>query len=261
MIEFQKSLNQAYIKYSKTPFLITENQRYLYVDLKIIIKRYSEFFINMGFKKGDKIAVLTHNTEQSIFSIFALFNIGVIVVQISYRFPNDLVLKCMQNTGCSTLLIHKDYINNISNSNILNKDISLIELKDFAKRESLKNTIKTKENNWFFENKFNKDDFFSVIFTSGSSSSPKAVVHTWSNHYYSAIGSNKNIKYKKNDVWLLALPIYHVGGLSILFRAILNQGSVYLPTEQKKLEDKLVFYEKMFDEKIISLIYLLFQLN
>lgn len=60
-----------------------------------------------------------------------------------------------------------------------------------------------------------------IIFTSGSSGEPKAALHTFGNHVYSAWGSNAHIPLKRDDRWLLSLPLYHVGGLSILFRCFL----------------------------------------
>ena len=59
-----------------------------------------------------------------------------------------------------------------------------------------------------------------VVFTSGSSGAPKAVVHSAANHLYNAAGSAANIPLQAGDAWLVALPLHHVAGLSILFRTL-----------------------------------------
>ena len=59
-----------------------------------------------------------------------------------------------------------------------------------------------------------------VVFTSGSSGAAKAVVHSTANHLYSAAGSAANIPLAADDAWLVALPLSHVAGLSILFRTL-----------------------------------------
>jgi O-succinylbenzoic acid--CoA ligase len=70
-----------------------------------------------------------------------------------------------------------------------------------------------------------------IIFTSGSTGVPKAALHTFGNHYHSALGSNANIALRPGDRWLHSLPLYHVGGLSILFRCLLAGATVALPQQ------------------------------
>jgi O-succinylbenzoic acid--CoA ligase len=68
-----------------------------------------------------------------------------------------------------------------------------------------------------------------VVFTSGSTGTPKAALHTFGNHYFSAVGSNANIALAPGDRWLHSLPLYHVGGLSILFRCLISGAAIALP--------------------------------
>ena len=60
-----------------------------------------------------------------------------------------------------------------------------------------------------------------IIFTSGSSGPETAVVHSISNHFFSALGANEFMPLCSGDRWLLSLPLYHVGGLAIFFRILL----------------------------------------
>ena len=70
-----------------------------------------------------------------------------------------------------------------------------------------------------------------VLFTSGTSGAPKPVALTEANHEASAIASAWNLGVDPGDRWLCCLPLWHVGGLSILHRsaiygttAVLHEG-------------------------------------
>jgi o-succinylbenzoate---CoA ligase len=58
-----------------------------------------------------------------------------------------------------------------------------------------------------------------VIHTSGTSSAPKPIELTYGNLLWSALGSAVSLGLDKDERWLCALPLSHVGGLSILVRS------------------------------------------
>ncbi len=59
----------------------------------------------------------------------------------------------------------------------------------------------------------------SVIYTSGTTGRPKGAVLTHGNFLWSAVGSAANLGVEADDRWLACLPLFHVGGLSILLRS------------------------------------------
>ncbi|MBI3315011.1 MAG: o-succinylbenzoate--CoA ligase [Candidatus Omnitrophica bacterium] len=73
------------------------------------------------------------------------------------------------------------------------------------------------------------DQEVTVIATSGTSGTPKAAVHTWGNHFYSAQGSQEMIPLTASDRWLLSLPLYHVAGIAVVVRCFLAGASVVIP--------------------------------
>ena len=66
-----------------------------------------------------------------------------------------------------------------------------------------------------------------VMHTSGTSATPKEVPLTFGNLLWSALGSAVALGLDERERWLCALPLSHVGGLSILVRAaIYGTGAV-----------------------------------
>ncbi len=59
----------------------------------------------------------------------------------------------------------------------------------------------------------------SIVYTSGTTGSPRGVLLTNANHLASARGSCCRLGVGREDRWLCVLPLYHVGGFAILLRS------------------------------------------
>ncbi len=87
-----------------------------------------------------------------------------------------------------------------------------------------------------------------LFFTSGSIKS-KACLLTLRNFFYNALGSSENIPLESSNTWGLCLPLFHVGGFSIIVRAILAEASVVFLDNNKLIEQI-----KQFNASHISLV-------
>jgi len=67
-----------------------------------------------------------------------------------------------------------------------------------------------------------------VLFTSGTSGRAKGACLSWGNFLGSARGAAECLGAVVGERWLATLPLYHVGGLSILMRSVLFGGPVRL---------------------------------
>lgn len=67
-----------------------------------------------------------------------------------------------------------------------------------------------------------------VVHTSGTTSAPKRVELTYGNWLWSALGSAAALGHPRDERWLCALPLTHVGGLSILLRSAIAATTVLL---------------------------------
>src|SRR5206468_6118279 len=62
------------------------------------------------------------------------------------------------------------------------------------------------------------DDIWVTLHTSGTTAAPKAVELTYGNFRASAEAAQQNLPIGPDDRWLCVMPLFHVGGLSILTR-------------------------------------------
>lgn len=83
--------------------------------------------------------------------------------------------------------------------------------------------------------KFIREDDKISLTTSGSSAFPKIVSFSCENFFASYHISKDVLNYNSNDRWLLSLPIFHIGGFSILMRAIFSGAEVVIPQSKNSL--------------------------
>ncbi len=67
-----------------------------------------------------------------------------------------------------------------------------------------------------------------LVYTSGTTGSPKGALLSQRNLFWSAIGSAMHLGVVPEDRWLVCMPLFHVGGFSILLRSMLYGSAAIL---------------------------------
>lgn len=73
------------------------------------------------------------------------------------------------------------------------------------------------------------------LFTSGSTGRPKIAAFSLAQLIANAETALEALYFARGDRWLLSLPLYHVGGIGILLRAILGLGAIVLEKEEPSI--------------------------
>ena len=165
---------------------------------------------------GSRVALYVQRDERYVALLLALIRAGHVACPLSDRIPPRGVTPLLGKAACSALISDDEELLRTAGANLLRpkpEDL-LREGQQFAEPTDIPLGRPA-----------------TIIFTSGSTGVPKAALHTFGNHYHSALGSNANIALRPDDRWLHSLPLYHVGGLSILFRCLLAGATVALPQQ------------------------------
>jgi len=167
------------------------------------------------------VGVCLENNWGAVQSILNRLQEGVSVCMLSTRWPASYVDQSLEALGVrhvisdrkdlKTPTLHPDFL-----------EIKKINEHDLSKFSGQARTI---------------------IFTSGSSARPKAVVHSIQHHIYSAQRVVEELKLGHQDRWLLSLPLWHVSGFSIVFRCFITGAQLVIPDSQLPLPELLSDYE------------------
>ncbi len=74
---------------------------------------------------------------------------------------------------------------------------------------------------WALRHPETADAPLALVYTSGTTGRPKGVLLSHENFFWSAVGSAAHLGVSPGDRWLVCLPLFHVGGMSILLRSAL----------------------------------------
>jgi O-succinylbenzoic acid--CoA ligase len=171
-----------------------------------------------GLEPGSRVALHLPKDERYVALVLALIRAGHVACPISDRLPPRGVTPLLERAACSALISEDEKLLQAAGADLLRPwpETLLEEVPQGTSHRSESIDIPLERP-------------ATIIFTSGSTGVPKAALHTFGNHYHSALGSNANITLQPGDRWLHSLPLYHVGGLSILFRCLLEGATVALP--------------------------------
>lgn len=180
----------------------------------------AQWLIMLGTKSGDRIGVLSQNSLDYAIGVYAISRIGASMVSLNLRLTEKDWKQQLALSRCRMILCDK---NHYERAKSLELPVHILE----DGPQTSVNSKAEKVERLISENII-LDNEASVIFTSGSKGIPKGVILTSGNYYYNALASNLNLGLAAGDCWLLSLPLYHVGGLSILHRCALAGASVYV---------------------------------
>ena len=169
----------------------------------------SKILRNIGVHQNDKIGILLDDSIESIISVFSCFQIGAIPVLLPSNHTENEIAKMVNVTNPSLILICWGLADKTENV-----DIPIFPIEELSQGyggcgpSDLNHTKSL-------------DDIALVLFTSGTTGTPKAVQLSERNIIESASNWHEQLQFNSNDVYLHCLPIHHIGGISIFFRAII----------------------------------------
>ncbi len=227
MAVIQCMMHQAGRISRNRPALIAEDIRIQYGELDLMVSATAALLRTAGIGKGERVAVYMESGWAYATLTFALMRVGAIVCPLSTRLPLQGVKEQLASIDCTTLIARVSDSSREALSDILCLDPDGLVSRQLSSGQA--------------DDSFDMplDQPASIVFTSGSGGRPKAVLQTYGNHYYSAYGASLNVRLRSDDCWLLSLPLYHVGGLGILFRCVQTGAAVALMTPSDSLDQAL----------------------
>ncbi len=191
-----------------TPALIINAHTWTYAELDELVEQTAVFLHNNNIRPDDHVAALLPNGLEYVCLVHALARLGAVLVPLNGRLTPIELQWQIDHIGCKAVV-------RMDNGELII---------DNEEHSSLHAPFS------IFNFQFSINNVQAVVFTSGTSGKPKGAMITFANHFWSATASAYRLGVSPDDRWLSVLPLYHVGGLAVLFRSCLYGTAVILHT-------------------------------
>ena len=194
--------------------LIIQEKQWTYAELNRAVTEYAALLHSLGVQRGQHIGILMPNSFQYVCTIHALMRLGAVMVPLNVRLTDDELLYQLDHSGCQLVLsagISEERADALSVDGR-----SVIAIGDAGTEQADDHSLRA-----FEQGRIDLAADFAIVYTSGTSGKPKGVVLTFASIFHSANASAYRIGTMPDDRWLCVMPLYHVGGLSIIVRAAL----------------------------------------
>ena len=159
-----------------------------------------------------RVGFIPRDDWRSVVLILALIRAGFTACLISKRFPKAAVHQAAQSVGAMSVLTEWSEIE------------ALVRKGPQCRRA------------------FSLYSPAIVIHTTGSTGQPKPALLSTGNLLYSAVGANMATPLCPRQRWLHTLPLFHVGGLGVIFRCLISGATLVMPGQGESLRAQLRRY-------------------
>jgi O-succinylbenzoic acid--CoA ligase len=200
--------------------LISGEQIWTFASLDEEVTRTARRLAGLGVMAGDRITTLLHNGAVAAILPHASLRLGATLVPLNVRLTESEIAWQIRDASPRLIVVEASTLGCLESTRDSNPKLTVVsitedpaqDLNTHAFGECLEKDIELRLDH-------PADAVLAVIYTSGTTGTPKGTMLTVSNFWWNAIGSALNLGLSENDRWLVCLPLFHVGGLSIITRS------------------------------------------
>mgnify|MGYP006282226779 CR=1 FL=1 len=191
--------------------LVFEGRRVSYGELNQTVNRAANHLLHMGLQKGDRLAVLLHNSVEFIELYFACAKSGLVFVPLNNLLKAREVVQILEYIRPRALVFDHDFTELIQS---VLPGLGFIQFAVCLGEESAEfpsyHTLTQGGSDKEPQIALSDDDLISIFLTSGTTGRPKGVMRTHRHDWVNMMSCALEMGVQRDDRTLLVFPFYHV---------------------------------------------------
>ncbi|QAY67603.1 class I adenylate-forming enzyme family protein [Paenibacillus protaetiae] len=206
------------------------------------IEAFAAGLYELGIRRGDRVALQLPNVLDYIVAVFGIARIGAVSVCLQIDLGRDAIVRSLEQSKSKIWIVADHYRGQTLYDLALDVRRSVPSLEHIILRgdeglaqegtisfEAMRSSGEQLEQSVLEANKAQPLDGFLMVFTSGTTGSPKGVVHLHASYIWAARAYARNFGYKPGDTVLDLAPIYHqTGMLAGVLMTVVTGGRILL---------------------------------
>ncbi len=232
--------------------------RLTYDQINKMVNRFANALLEMGVKKGDIVAAITHNSVQFSVYLYGIAKIGAWICPLNFALRGKEITDLINHAKPKILFVEDDLVEHVKG---LAKEMPSVETYGMI---NLKKEVELPEG-WIdfdelISEKYpdtepevivNTEDILTLMYTSGTEAMPKGVLNTHSNWYSTFMSAPVDLHMNKDDTLIDSIPLYHVAGQYLLFATLSSGARLVMHHEPSPIE----IISLIQNEKVTSIVY------
>ncbi|MBU4275635.1 MAG: long-chain fatty acid--CoA ligase [Proteobacteria bacterium] len=209
-------IDNTVAKYGQRTALVSGDTRRTYADLDDRAGRLAGALLGRGLKPGDRVALLSHNTDYFVESYLALTRVGLVAVPVNFRLVGPEIVYILQNSQAKAIIHGPEFSEVMAGIKARLPEVRLFLCPGSSDQNLaldyeafLQSGVYTPSSSQIGE-----ADPCQIIYTSGTTGKPKGAVLTHRNIIWNAF----NIIHGRDDdagqVAIIVGPLHHSAPLN-----------------------------------------------
>ena len=204
-----------------------EDRAISYGELNERSNRVAQVLQGAGVRRGDRVAVLSDNRPEYLEVFFACAKLGIILAPVSWRLAEPEIEWQLGDSSPSALFVAPEWAD-------LGRSYSgpVFPFSGTSKGESTYEQALADSQAVEPEDVCGFDDPLMLLYTSGTTGRPKGAVLTHGNFFWTNLNMLVNADLHQDDVTLMFLPMFHIGGWNVNTLSIFWKGGTVVLERQ-----------------------------
>jgi fatty-acyl-CoA synthase len=251
----QKSAKKEALVYSYKGTITT---RLTFKEMNQKVNRFANALTKLGIKKGDRVAIISHNCPQYAIYLYALAKTGAWVTPLNFALRGKEITELINHAEPVAFIVEDELADDVTK---LQQDMPSVKhyiMINLAGKKQLPErwldfdqlcSEKYSDDEPYFE--VNGDDVLTLMYTSGTEAMPKGVMNTHANWHSTIMSGVIDLHLLAGDTIINSIPLYHVAGVNLLIGSLSVGTRVIMHHEPSPAE----ILQLVQNEKVTFLVY------